>query len=523
MKHLILSIFFCGLIQTIQAQKIPVTSATIFKNGRTLLTKSGKVQTTNGKYVSKELPNALFGTFWVNSPDLESVFCIEDSVLAIDEAVSEIAFLSKNKGKMMQIWVKNAENSPPDILEGVLTNIINESNQYLQSLLIFKTNTGKNMVLKAQNILRFEYFNDINTEFLKKKSEKRYEINFKNNKPEQPIEQYYLTSNLGWTPIYRLDMTDKNKGKLALRAEIINDAEDLDVAELKLAVGIPNFMYATKQSQFLSFVKGYDFNMDINMGAIGSIGNRMSQNAVVYQRSEDSFETVVNNGTLDGSQTEDFYFYKLKTDNFPKNSRYQLPVFETDIAQTHFYECKLQQAIANNYNQYTNQGQGVEAKTPVTHYIEFLNNTPYPWTTGVANISSMSDRELQPISQDMLPYTPSGAKCKVRIAETPEIRVTHAEGEIEREENIKTFFSHEYDRVKIEGQICVVNYKKETVKIKVSRELEGVAGKSSITWKTPQEQATLRINPAFIAEWELELKPGEERKWKYDYDVFVNF
>jgi hypothetical protein len=526
MKSIILAIIIISLTFTSYAQKLPVTSATIFKNGKSLLTKSGKVQSTNGKYITNELPNALFGTFWVNSPDLESVFCVEDSVMGVDNNVTETSFLLKNKGKKMQIWLTNGNNSPHDVIEGVFIGVTNENYTSGQSLLIFKTNSGKNMVLKSYSIIRYEYLNDINTEFLIKKAEQRLEINFKSNKSEQQIEQTYLTNDIGWTPIYRLDLTEKNKGKLALRAEIVNDAEDLRSAELRLAVGIPNFMYATKKSQFLSFIKGYDFNSDVNMGATSSSGrytNAFVGQQLSYGSYEERIEPEGNNGTLEGSQTEDFYFYKLKTDNFPKNSRYQLPVFETDIAQTHFYECKLQQGIATNYNQYINRNNGPELKIPVTHYVEFLNNTQYPWTTGVGNISAMNGKELQPISQDMLPYTPSGGKCKVKIAETPEIRVTHAEGEIEREENIRTFFSQQYDRLKLEGQICVVNYTKETVKIKVKRELEGVPGKSSIDWKTPQEQATLRVNPAFVAEWEIELKPGEEKKWKYDYNVFVNF
>lgn len=129
---------------------------------------------------------------------------------------------------------------------------------------------------------------------------------------------------------------------------------------------------------------------------------------------------------------------------------------------------------------------------------------------------------MQPISQDVLPYTAPGATCKIKIAETPEIRISQAEGDVDRQENARKFFSTTYDKVKIEAQVSVVNYRDEPVKLKVKRTIEGNPLQSEQKWNTRQEQATLRVNPAYSLEWVIELKPGEERKWTYSYEVFVN-
>lgn len=57
----------------------------------------------------------------------------------------------------------------------------------------------------------------------------------------------------GWAPIYRLELNDKNTGRLSLRAEVANNAEDLGDTELRLAVGVPNFAFATRPELLVHF------------------------------------------------------------------------------------------------------------------------------------------------------------------------------------------------------------------------------------------------------------------------------
>ncbi len=162
-----------------------------------------------------------------------------------------------------------------------------------------------------------------------------------------------------------------------------------------------------------------------------------------------------------------------------------------------------------------------DQQNPVSHYVEFKNATAFPWTTGVVNILSQQNGHSYPISQDKLGYTPSAVKCKVRVAQTPEIKVTHGEGDIERKENVRRFFSQTYDEITVEGEVCVVNHKDKPVTVKVLRSIEGAPVSSDRSWKTQQEQATLRVNSRFDVEWDLDLKAGEEQKWKYRYKVYV--
>ncbi len=515
MRFLIL-LFFA---QNLWAQSLPpVRTATIFKNGKSLIFKSGKVATPGGNFSTTKLPDALFGTFWAAGPELASVFAHQDSLVRVDSVFDQNDFFRSNLGKSGRFWLDQGK----EIVEG---KILRVTGGVYNTLLLLQTSNGKWMQVTTGSIARSEFAEQPVFEGLRKikVAENRFSVQFKTARTEQDLALTYLTNQLGWTPIYRLDLLDKKLGRLALQAEISNDAEDLGEAELRLAVGVPNFKYADRPTNLFRFGAelfdryNRDYSRDFQQNA------QLSNRYVAYESSAHNLEESVTTGIeFEGSQAEDYFFYAVRPGNFPKNSRYLMPVFETEIAPTHFFQCDLPPAGPSSITAYRNASQLRDEQHEVAHFVEFQNNTKFPWTAGAANITAKTADGQQPLSQDRLPYTAPGAKCKVKIAVTPEVKVTHAEGDIEQEANAKQYFNRLYDRVKIEAQVSVVNHKSEPMTLRIRRIVEGTPGKSELGWTTTQEQATLRVNPSFTVEWELELKPGEERKWKYTYDVLVD-
>ncbi|MBK7935904.1 MAG: DUF4139 domain-containing protein [Lewinellaceae bacterium] len=489
----------------------------------------------NGRYETKELPKALYGTFWITSPtdELASVFSRQDSVDVKELQNDNVALLQANIGKSATVWLTLNSGSAPQVESGTLEKVeklmpppgYSTSNNYRVHL---RTTTGNWLTFNAIQIARIDFPEkpklDFESKTLYKKTEETLAINFKNTKPEQEIGMLYLTNNLGWAPVYSLTLAEKGKSRLSLRAEIANDAEDLGDAELRLAVGVPNFRFANRPDWMVDFAS--QWMMQQNSPNYFAGAQRVLRDNYmrpeVYNYLEETTVSV-SGENFEGAQAEDFFFYTVKPGNFPKNSRYQFPIFETEVEPAHFYECRLPGAGPNSFTTYYDQRPNPnEPKNPVSHYVEFTNPTQFPFTTGVANILSQSGGVTYPLSQDDLPYTPPTAKCKVKIAQTPEIKVTHGEGDVERKENTFLFFSRSYDEVKVEGQVYAVNYKKEPVTLKIRRNIEGAPLSSEQKWTSAQEQATLRVNPSFEVEWVIELKPGEEKKWKYAYKVYVD-
>ena len=510
------------------AQTLPVRTVTVFKNGKSLIHKTGKVPAKNSQWNTTELPAALFGTFWVTSPtdDLASVFSRQDSVEVI--TTDKVALLEANIGKSVVLWL---HSTTPDIVNGVIEKVekttpSNSGYSGVDYWVYLRTAENRWVTFSAYQISKIEFLEKPSADYkLKapwKQTRETLSVNFKSNKPEQEIGVLYLTNGLGWTPVYSLTLADKGKSRLTLRAEIANDAEDLGNAELRLAVGIPNFTFADRPDWLVNFMGTWQQQDRDNYNFTNAL---MSQTANLPASGYAYGEvlTPMPGENFEGGQAGDFYFYTIRPGNFPKNSRYQYPIFETEVEPSHFYECQLPPAGPNSFTSYYEQRRNPnEPQNPVSHYVEFTNPTQYPFTTGAVNILSQSGGVTYPLSQDKLPYTPPTAKCKVKLAQTPEIKVTHGEGDVERKGDTFRFFSRDYDEVKVDGQVIVVNFKKEPVTLKIRRNIEGILLSSEQKWDTKQEQATLRVNPSHEVEWVVELKPGEEKSWKYSYKVYID-
>lgn len=528
--------FFAFLLAAVAggAQTLPVRSVTVFKNNKSLIRKSGTVAVKNGKWSTTDLPAALFGTFWVTSPtgELASVFSRQDSVEVQMISNDNAVLLEKNIGKPVSLLVNMYNNSGPMAVNGVVEKVEKlksadpgYSGNYYR--VHFRTTTGRWLIISLGQIIHMDFAEkpslDFEAKTISKKAREILDVNFKSDKAEQEIGMLYLTNNLGWTPVYSLTLTEKGKSRLSLRAEIANDAEDLGNAELLLAVGNPNFSFADRPDWLVDFARTWRYQGRDDYRYY----NALAAQTANYAPSTYGYEEVPPpspDENFEGGQAEDFFFYTVRPGNFPKNSRYQYPIFESEVEPKHFYECQLQPAGPGSFPAFYEQKRNPnEPKNPVLHYIEFANPTQYPFTTGAVNILSQSNGTTYPLSQDKLPYTPPTAMCKVKIAHTPEIKVTHGEGDVERKENSFLFFSRNYDEVKAEGQVHVVNYKKETVTLRIRRSMEGTPLSSEHKWTLKQEQATLRVNPSHELEWVVELKPGEEKKWKYSYKVYVDY
>ena len=152
-------------------------------------------------------------------------------------------------------------------------------------------------------------------------------------------------------------------------------------AELRLAVGIPNFALAQQKSLMVDF-RNYMLSSTkgVKYGANRSnmmLSNYVSQSypgyAGLYMDSEPT--------KTKGAQAEDFYFYSVRPGNFPKHSRYQYPVLEADVLPVHFYECVLTATTIKSFYDQEERNKS-DDNYPVFHFIEFKNTSAQPWTTG---------------------------------------------------------------------------------------------------------------------------------------------
>lgn len=508
-------------------------SISIFKNGSAFFQKTGKVNTTNRTYrMDKNIPAALFGTLWFNSPSgkLKNISSFNDQVEEKSEirATSFAQMLTANRGKKLRLHIGKDEivEGTVEEVEAIKTPQTNPAEIVrivpVTNLLVFKT-ADKWITLNVAEIRRIEFLEKPNQilDNSSKLNKPVLQFDFNNNQASQALDLMYLAKGLSWSPNYLIELIDDTKAQLTLRAEVENNLEDIENTEMNFVVGVPNFRYANRLSSLVNF-----FNT-LQVASARDNSNQFS-NAIVTQTStysiqEDSgFNPIENNGSIGNSQ-EDLFFYNLKNFSLKKGGRGHYEIFKTKVDVKHIYECSIN---ANNANQRNYQQDFLftpDNKNKVFHSIRVDNQTDFPWTTGSAMVVK-GTKDAKPISQDLLSYTAINGHSFVKLTEAPDVKVQHAEKEIRRQDRvIKNPSNPKYylDLVVIEGKLKVKNFKGKKISLNLKRSITGKLKDSSIKWLKAERVQRNGQNSITDVCWETELKPGEEIEINYSYQVYV--
>ncbi len=522
------SFTFFGFSQDVE-KDFKTNSISIFKNGSAFFLKSGNVKTTDGNYkITENIPSALFGTLWIHSPkgDLKNISSYTDKIEETRQyrakAIEEI--LNINKGKKMVLHIGKGE-----VLEGVLEDIEKEkagaenlNNVSLNSIVTFRTEKIW-LTFYTSEIRRIEFLEKPNqlVEFKKKKEKPVVKIDFNSKKTEQSLDLMYLENGLSWSPNYLIELIDDNTANLTLRSEVVNNAENIIDADINFVVGIPNFRFATKLSSLVDFMKTFTPSLDVNR--FSNIAPAQTLNYGIEQDMDFQHDLFNSNNDI-GSAQEDLFFYTLKNINLKKEGRGHYQIFKTKIDIAHIYECNLEtNSASKNYYQKNFLFQP-DNKNKVFHSIKLENQTNYPWTTGAAMVVK-GTKSAKPISQDQLNYTPINGNSFVKLTQAPDVKVKHAEKEIERQDKaMKNPSDKRYflDLITVQGQVKIKNYKAKNIDLNIRRTIIGQLLESSTDWlRSDRVNRTGSQNPTTDVCWEISVESGKELIITYTYKVYV--
>jgi len=529
-------IFFCllaiSITTTAQEKKDPLKtkSVSIFKNGSAFFIKNGEVKTKDGSYVMTDnLPRALFGTFWIHSSndELKHITSYSDIVTTKTESIARnfVELLQANKGKKMKIHIGKDE-----VYEGVTEEVIvkdakgEEKSEFNQYVIVFKTGSEWLSFVPSE-IRRIQFLEKPNQVIERETAQSKnvLSVDFTTKKSKQPIDMMYLQNGLNWVPTYLIELTSETRAQLSLRAEVSNNAEDIENADVNFVVGIPNFRYANKLSFLVDFLGMVYPNQP---QYTQTFSNNLAAPGMAYTTDMAEESGVPMGGGVTGDADEDLFFYNVKNINLKKGGRGQYPVFNKEISIAHIYESNITQNTASTNFYQKEYLFTPDNQNPVFHSIKINNSLDFPWTTGTAMVVSKKSDTTRPISQDMLKYTPIKGHSYVKLTEAPDIKVKHAEKEISRDQKVRKVGTgnsrYYYDYVTVEGKVKVKSYKDKTVDLNLKRTIFGQLEKSDVKWlKAERVNRNGDINKINDVCWETSIKGGEELEITYTYRVYV--
>ena len=477
----------------------------------------------NGEYVWRDnLPRALYGTFWFNADgnEVSSIRATSDTVLTKRTAFSVFDILRANRQKSVTLDLSYS-NQDLHVVQGIIDTVSEDGTMVRLKTVTFGTESGFRMI-PLMYIREVRLDNSAQFNLLDKQVVDALHLTFKNPKTPQPLNIMYLQNGLGWMPEYLVEMTDAKNARIILRGVCFNKTnEDIENTDVYFAVGVPNFKNDNKLS---SLVPGLRYNDNSDYGS--SMSNMIvSQQGPSYNRARqnDYTDEPANVNAANGEQQQDLFFYNLKNLTIRKGERISYDLMTMTVPLTHVHRIQMNK---NDHDKPLASGQdaGFENRTTATHLITFPNKTDKPLTTATALLVNAEKQPTQPLSQDLLKYTPSGGKGSLVVTTTPDVLAEENYVEVSRQNKAQSIRGRQYDVVRVKGQIAVKNYKKEPVSMEIYKTIEGIMDKSSVTWEmTNTKDAKSYPNSVNNITWKFDLQAGEGKTIVFEYDVLVNW
>ncbi len=345
---------------------------------------------------------------------------------------------------------------------------------------------------------------------------------------------FHFQPGVRWIPTYRLTDIDPGPGRLTLQAEILNEAEDIDGAQLDLVVGFPNF-------RFKGVVSPLSLEATLRNALEQAAPGLMSQQLanVQFRNRAGERQQEADQGLpqapaeIAASGEQDLFVYSMGAFSLRKGSRAAIPVWEQRVDRRHLYTLDIEVARDSRSGSESTELPGSPTGSPlrklpfqVWHQLELANAGKSPWTTGAI----LMMQGALPIAQELLTYTSIGGKALVPVTVAVDVRAEHGEEEIERRVNAFNWNSTHYALVRKRGEVTITNRRPEPIALRTSLAVAGRVtavsddGRIVINDFRPGDWRNdhyARINNHTDVTWELNLKPGETKTVTYEVQFYV--
>ena len=357
------------------------------------------------------------------------------------------------------------------------------------------------------------------------------------------LKIFYFSEGVRWIPTYRITGDLVDKVEIALQGEILNEAEDLAGAAVDLVVGVPNFRFKQTISP-LSLERTLRQALVAANPNLMGLGNQYS-NATFQQRAGEFRGRAQDVGPGEGALNlapelaaagqQDLFVYSAKSLSLKKGARATVPLWQSSAPLRHIYtmDVKVQRDPRSGGASYHNPEQPSSpsplklAQNQVWHQVELGNTTKAPWTTGAALIM----KDLLPLGQELLTYTPSGGACLVPVTVAVDMCGNYQEEELSRQPNAMNWNGTSYALIRKKATVTIDNKRKEKSLTRIVISLGGRAEKASDGGKVRLDDYRTTdwhnsgyhgANNHSDVTWEFELEPGQSKTLTCEISIYVH-
>lgn len=509
-----------------------VTEAIVFKNGLAFMTREGTLSFHDGEALVVPAPEALLGTLWINAGrrEIDVVRAVKEQIKVESAAASVGALLDANVGRIATLLVEEREytgkllaapeSETPAPSDGT-PPVVSWSGAMASAAerLVLLEVDGKVHAFNRSSVKTVSFAEAPLLRVSVPSSRPALSIHSKGADGSEAATLRYLRSGLSWMPEYTIELLDEGRARLAMKATLINDGEDLRDVRIRFAVGYPNFGFAGVLSPMTMQQTLSEFLTRIARDPSGSadrsasvMGQQVTANFATGGGGEAAFPAP----PAMGESAEDLFFYEKAAVTLAKGERGLYPIFNDVVPFRHLYRWTIPDETEET------RSYGAAARKPVAdqvwHSIALTNGGTTPWTTAPALVVSNG----KPLAQDTLAYTAPGARGEVKLTIATDVAVERTETEVERKPRDLQRSGYSYDAVIVEGTLTMRSFKRNAITLEVTKNIDGQTilrePEGKVTRLALQPKA---VNPSERLEWHVPLPAGGTATVRYRYKVWV--
>lgn len=489
-----------------QISPAPIVRVDMFKNGFAVVTQDLDTQAGTADYVIDAVNSPVHGTLWVQADSPVTLkFFEREQKTGLPAPVPDADLLKSLIGTHVSITLLEL-----DKLEGVLRSVSPD-------LMVIETGEGTQFV-RVDEILSLSA--DKKLAYSTEATEMKPSIRVSLARPgtRQTVRISYLTRGISWAPSYRLDLYEKNKGRLQMTTVVRNELADIDNAEFFLISGFPSIQFKDVISPADAHTTWARFFSSLAGGSYGepqypAVQAQMTMNMA---RSMD-FDGGGSSSPDIPTDDYDIHYLPAGRHSLKLNASLVLPLGDEALT----YERVVQWHIPDNADIYGTLREPIpkpdeSIQDDVWDAVKFDNPFTFPMTT--AAIAMYQNNAF--LGQAQALWSAPGQEVFTRITKAMNIKVDHAETEVPDHREQVRISGNNYTKSRVKASVQVKNNRKTKQKIIIRRRFSGklldAQGKPVITL---MPEGATRLNERTQLEWELELDPGKEIKYEYTFDV----
>lgn len=536
---LTLAALFCGRpLFAEEAAQSRIVSVSLFKNGLALVKRELTVPGP-GAYRLDYVPEAVHGTYWVESPiQVESAVLTREVEVPAEPTGANLQ--EELSGKKVTVYFRTAGRAPlvgtvlpppkkpveePTPVSPEYAHIYRPP-EPAGRFLILQTAKGRAYV-EPGDIAYYEA-EGVDATVKRRKSVLVLTVGAE-AKEKTKILVSYLSHGLAWAPSYRVDTTDPKKLTVEQSAVIKNEMAELTDAEMFLITGFPSVQFAHVVSPLSPRESWAAFFQQLNQRA----ANRhviLGNSAIVQQAAGINYgEQGPQVNTLPGHEGVDLYYHPIGKRSLARGDALGLTTRKGEAE----YERIIEWQIADLRDPYGNpvhrqpveDSDSGEATDVPWDALRFKNPFPFPMTTAPALVVANGKFSGQRLTR----WVNAGEETTLRVTKALSLRTQAVEHEQQvrngvSEREVIDIGGRRFRRSTVHGEVTVCNHRGDPVKLLIRRRFSGDLIKATGDPKvTLLEEGVYSVNKRNELAWTVTLKPGEEKKLPYQYTVLVSF